>query len=432
MDLYFFVLNANAPLQTSRQDQLAQCKMKISLLLSREPFPVIFEETMERYFAAVTGRAYRVRWRQRTLLERISRSPTSKEWICNPLINSIFTPSALNEVMELPKRWYGSDPSLARNVAQRAYVWTATCPILRSTLAGPAILIDPIPPNASNMLITGGNTRLRLFDFVRGEATTILKSRFDESFVNADLQVRSAHPWLPAPAVLRVLDLGRAYVEPILSAGTAADIPNWQSRQRVLNVALQACDRLGHETAEVVSGKTYLFGLLDRCRKLGDYLGMRQRLITEWVSRWTARAQIIGDLINDEGSFKIEIGRSHGDLSLGNILADDGDVYLVDWERTSIRIKGFDAITLALASRYKTKGLVQRAHRLLAGNRDTDVASVKARLALTGGDAKQTKAKLIIYLAEELLFHLEENSPLPIMPPTLGLSRLMAELEKNE
>lgn len=403
--------------------------MKISLLLAREPFPEIFEETMERHLAEVTGIPCRVRWRQRSRLERVAHQPRPKEWLCNPLMNAIFAPSARGAVLALPRRWYGRGPSLARTVAQSVYVRAATFPIARSALAGPAILIDPPPANASSVLIAGGNTRLRLFDFARGEATTILKSRFDGSFVSADLQVRAAHSWLPAPEVLRVLDGGRAYVEPILSCSTAAHLTNWQTRQRVLDVALEACDRLGHETTQSVPGKTYLRGILERCLERAEYLGARERLIAERVARWTSRAKGVAELIGDQASFKVEIGRSHGDLSLGNILADGDNVHLIDWERTGIRIRGFDAITLALASRSKPEGLTQRARQLVAAGGETDAAAVKARLALTGDDSKQTEAKLFIYLAEELLFHLEENSPLPIMPPSLGLSRLMSELE---
>lgn len=413
-----------APLRRSALGSQRCYKMKISLLLAREPFTVIFEETMERHLAVVSGRPCRVRWRERTLRERLALKTQAQEWLCNPLINAIFAPNARRQVLDLPRRWYGTGPTLAKTWAQRAYVTAATSFFGRSVLAGPAIVIDPMPANASALLITGGNTRLRMFDFERGEATTILKSRFDESFVYADLAVRSAHPWLPAPPVLRVLDGGRAYVEPIL-AGTA------RARHRALGIAVEACERLGRETAETVPGRTYLSRLLGRCQDLGDLLGVRDRQIAARVGRWTAKMNAAAEAIADDNGFELQIGQSHGDLALGNILAEGDEVYLIDWERTGMRMRGFDATTLALASRRWPEGLTGRARRLIVGDGEFGPAEDAARAALVGRSPRETEAKLMIYLAEELLFHLEENMPSPITPPTLGLKLLLDELEST-
>ena len=386
---------------------------------------------MERHFAAVTGGACRVRWRERPLLERLAQKSRPNEWLCNPLVNAIFSPNACSAVLALPRRWYAKGPTLTRTAAQRAYLLAATSPLTRRALAGQAVLIEPTPANASQVLIAGGNTRLRLFDFERGEATTILKSRFDQSFVTADLKVRSAHPWLPVPPVLRVLDEGRAYVEPILSAETAADLPNSWARQRALGIALSACDRLGRETVENVPGKTYLGRILDRCRELGDLLGGRDRRIVAQVARWASRAEAALGNVSAANRFEIEIGHSHGDLAPGNILVDGDEVHLIDWERTGMRMRGFDAVTLALAPRRWTEGLIDRARRLIAGYGEFGLVTDTARAALNGRDPTQIEARLTLYLAEELLFRLEENAPTPITPPTPGLKLLLDELDRT-
>ena len=405
--------------------------MKISLLLNREPFPEILVETMERYFSVVECMPYRVEWRERSLFERITFQTQAQEWLCNPLINAIFAASARSEVLELPRRWYGTGPTLARTATQRAYVFAATSPIMRRALAGPAILIDPMPANPCSLLITGGNTRLRLFNFDKGEATTILKSRFDESFITADLAVRTAHPWLPAPPVLDVLDDGRAYKEPILSLSTAGKGLTAVARHHALAQAVGACERLSLETSERTYLKDYANRLLGQCQDIATVLGTRNPGIKAPIDSSIAKIRAAAEAVIDDRKSQMWIGQSHGDLAPGNILADADAFYLIDWERTAKRMRGFDAITLALAARRCPTGLLNRARRLIAAAGDFGPAAVAAREALTGQSSKQTHARLLIYLAEELLFHLEENHPAPIAPPTLALARLLAELQSD-
>ena len=40
--------------------------MRLSLLLPREPFPVIFEQTLSRFLLSWTGKPYEIHWRPQT------------------------------------------------------------------------------------------------------------------------------------------------------------------------------------------------------------------------------------------------------------------------------------------------------------------------------------------------------------------------------
>lgn len=405
--------------------------MKISLLLEREPFPAIFEETMARYFSAVSGAPTRVAWRKRTVRERLFQGRNGEDWLCNTLVNAVFHPFASKEAMALPRHWYGRGGSLARTIMQQGYVRAATSQITRGMVAPYAITIDPCPAQAAHCLIAGGNTRLRLFDFKSGEATTILKSRFDPVFVSADLEVRKAHPWLPAPPVLRVLDEGRAYAEPIISARTAAAQQDKTTRDAALEQVLEACARLGKETHAQSLASRYLRELAENCRAFGEPLRQRNQALSSALERWLQRIETEASRLDEGRDFDIATGCSHGDLAPGNVLIDGEQVYLIDWERTNRRILGFDAITLALASRRETRGLWQRARAVATGNRSQGMADTMAREALSGDDPAQMEVGIFVYLTEELLFHLQESFQGPISVITLGLLRILDELKQQ-
>ena len=67
--------------------------MRLSLLLPREPFPVIFEQTLSRFLLSWTGRPYEIHWRPKRPL---SASPyrSGEFWLVNNYLNAIFIPQA--------------------------------------------------------------------------------------------------------------------------------------------------------------------------------------------------------------------------------------------------------------------------------------------------------------------------------------------------
>lgn len=404
--------------------------MKISLLIEREPFPAIFEETMASYFFEVSGAISSVTWRKRTASERVFPGRNCNDWLCNPLVNAVFHPSASAEVVALLRHWYGRGGSLARTIMQQGYVRAATSPIARGMVSPYAITIDPCPAQAAHCLIAGGNTRLRLFDFKSGEATTILKSRFDPAFVRADLEVRNAHPWLPAPPILRVLDGGRAYAEPIISAPTAAALQDQTKRDATWEQVLQACSRLGEETRAQSLVSVYLRELADDCRSYAVPLARRNQALSSVLERWLQLIESEASRLDAGRDFDIATGCSHGDLAPENVLIDGEKVYLIDWESTNRRVLGYDTITLALASRRETRGLWRRARDVAMGKRSQGMADSMAREALAGDDPAQMEARILVYLTEELLFNLQESFQGPISVVTMGLHRILDELKR--
>lgn len=404
--------------------------MKISLLLQREPFQRIFEATMERHLSATTGIAHCVKWQNNVgWLTRISVNNTNC-WFCNPHINAIFVNGANRNVFDQSWKNYGGGSASIWRSAKRAYIAAATFTYTQSMFAPYRLTIQPAIDSAANIIITGGNTRLRIFDINRREATTILKEGFAPSLVSSDLGVRQANPWLPAPQVLRILECGKAYVEPILEGDFVETINDFSARNRAFAEAIRICNQLTVGTASQFVLADYLRGILSHVAESSYRLLNHAQDTSHRISKWLSvlNASSLIDRVPEQ--LMVEVGQTHGDLQPGNILVDLGAITIIDWERTTHRMYGFDSLTLALSSRRNQSGLVTRAIMLADGQFADHSYFESARQALRGsGLAGEVEGRLLLYLAEELKFHLDENTFGPIKIPTIGLSRLLDELE---
>ena len=93
--------------------------MKISLLVKREPFEKIFENSFKIFLDDITGYDNKVNW----FIKKESNPiiSTSQFWYCNPLINSIFVSDVRKEVFQSIKGEYFNNPlylsSLSHSIA---------------------------------------------------------------------------------------------------------------------------------------------------------------------------------------------------------------------------------------------------------------------------------------------------------------------------
>ncbi len=112
-------------------------------------------------------------------------------WLCNPVLNAVYSVRARAQVFETPWREYLGGPSALQVIPHAGYLLVATSPIGRALIASHHVRIEPELEGAESLLILGGNTRLRLFDHRRGEVTTILKDGFDDVFLRSELRFRT-------------------------------------------------------------------------------------------------------------------------------------------------------------------------------------------------------------------------------------------------
>jgi hypothetical protein len=307
----------------------------------------------------------------------------------------------------------------------------ATAPLTRNALAEHDIHIEPDIPNASQLLIIGGNTRLKIFDYASQQVTTVLKQGFDKKFIFRDIEVRHRHPWLPAPEIGDVLDSGQAYVEPLIHGTVADRLRNRATAAMALQSAIESIIHLESASFRSIPSMEWLSKTVEACKNpaFGPQKGREQT-----VERTIAMLELLESRFTNLAADAlplIGVAESHGDLQPGNVVVSNEGVSLIDWERTDERIAGYDCMTLALDSRRRIDGLVARISELAEGRLGTPGAE-HARLRLAhGGDRRRTGALIAAYLLEELRFHLEECTAGPLYGPTRGLSALLHELEQE-
>ena len=151
--------------------------MKIALLLKREPFGKIFEQTLTSFLDEFYKNKYKVKWFQRKL--QINKNPgvSCQKWFCNPLINSIYVKGVNDKVFDSVKWEYSKNPLKPwRSVFQRFYLYLAIKTKLGPFLASYLIIISPEISNAHNILVIGGNNKIRVIDYKSKSVFVILKN----------------------------------------------------------------------------------------------------------------------------------------------------------------------------------------------------------------------------------------------------------------
>ena len=139
-------------------------RMKISLLLEREPFAEILEKTLVSFLSDYYRKSYRVKWYSG--YPKISKIIKRGEqpWLCNPDLNAIFAIWADSKVFCPVKSEFSTHPKLWRSHIQRMYVELATRKAFRRWFSSYAISISPPVPDANSILIVGGNHKIRIIN----------------------------------------------------------------------------------------------------------------------------------------------------------------------------------------------------------------------------------------------------------------------------
>ena len=179
--------------------------MRLSLLLPREPFPVIFEQTLSRFLLSWTGKPYEIRWYPK----RPRSAPHCRSgefWLVNIYLNAIFIPRADPAIFDPVKQEFSRSLVWWRRWPQRLYVNMATSPLMAKWLAHAGVSLTPALPQAELMLIVPGNHKIRLLDYGEKTVYAIRKSGFPANFLEREIEVRrqAEELGLPVPHVKTV------------------------------------------------------------------------------------------------------------------------------------------------------------------------------------------------------------------------------------
>ena len=194
--------------------------MRLSLLLPRERFPVIFAQTLSRFLLSWTGKPYEIHWDPK----RPPAAPHCRSgefWLVNIYLNAIFIPQADPAIFGPVKQEFSHSLVWWRRWPQRLYIDMATSPLMAKWLAHASVSLTPALPQAELKLIVPGNHKIRLLDYGEKTVYAIRKSGFPATFMEREIEVRrqAEELGLPVPRV-KTVAAGGAWLSEEYVGGT--------------------------------------------------------------------------------------------------------------------------------------------------------------------------------------------------------------------
>lgn len=389
--------------------------MRISLLLEREPFGSIFEETISAFFCDYFEQDYKVKWCQGdSKIEIAKLKDETQIWKCNPQLNAIFVPGAEKIIFEPIVREFSYTSIWWRKPFQYLYVKTAAHGVRGKYFTKINIKISPIVPDAKDLLIVGGNHKLRLLDHKRKKCFVILKKGFNSNFYERELKMRRlAHNLkLPVPSILEEVSSDIKWYAEEYVIGTPINRLKESKRSRfILGECIKALQILGEHTREEIEVENYV-------EKLSE--SIKSNVISNHLLIEGEQVRLL-DYLDKIRNFIVELSLNyikkintvivHGDFQPANIIINNDCYWMIDWEYSCRRQAEYDKLVYLLESRFPG-GLAQRLKNLLKDDRMwADPALCKWSGTGIGKMSFRNKRLILaIFLLEELSLRMEENS----------------------
>jgi hypothetical protein len=257
----------------------------------------------------------------------------------------------------------------------------------------------------------------------------VLKHGFNLEMMQRGLDLRLQSQDLLAPHLLEVDRERGIYVEPLIHATVADRLLDRKRARSAMHEAALACHRLARHTQRHVAWDTWW----SRQRHLCE---VAAKLATDSDDAIIKRAlrmhTYLGQQLQERTDLAmqgVEISQSHGDLQAGNVLVEGRRIWLIDWERVDERIAAYDLFTWLLNSRHKYQGLMQRIQHVL-GDLDPPRQTRELRALLESQSSSTPNLhRALLFVLEEIRFHLEECASGPLFGTTPALRLLTEELE---
>ena len=378
--------------------------MKISTLLKREPFAKIFEKTIASFLSSWIGTTHKVVWENRIGYRKNLRS--QQKWYCNPLINSVFVKGVNKDVFEPINGEYIANPTKPwRSMIQKIYVTLSQSKLTSLILSKYVVKISPHVPFAENKLIIGGNTKLRLLDVVEKKVFVLLKDGFDKSYIERDFYVRTNFPYLPIPKIIESGNDGTWFCEELVS-GVPPNRLDQANEEKKLLQAVNCIHQMLIETKRDVILSEYIDAL---AHYINEGISQIQHMNKDVKSDLKAITSKLVSLLYEYKDQAFTVAYCHGDFHQGNVLANRDNFWILDWEYSGEKQIGYDLLILLIESRIE-KGFAERFLKIVNNQFDNLQKSLIdnwPELDWENGSSK--KVNLVVFLLEDLLFHLNES-----------------------
>jgi len=388
--------------------------LKIEQLLTREPFGQILETTLSRFFSDYYGVPHQVAWRKLAFSRRVGSvsDPDGERFFCNPFLNVILAENAGQPVFDFLRDNYRHTPHRRRRQLQKIYVALAANRHTARLFATYVVEIWPRLPASRNLVILGGNNRIRIIDLQHNRSWDILKDSFDVAYMKSELSARTRDGSWPFPRLGTVAHDDSWFEAEYVEAVSLNRLTEAQSSPAFLEQGLEFLGVWLEQTVTTCSASSYLENLaaqIGRNCSAGLFSDEDRAAVKLWLS---SAQDILGHCAQQSGSLQVDLAEGHGDFQHGNILVGKRrEVWVVDWEHAGKRQFAYDYLVFSLRTRFPS-GL---SDRILLALRDGDVVSqplpmAPLRLIELLADTHKRRVTLLLFLAEELLWSTRENS----------------------
>jgi hypothetical protein len=403
--------------------------MRLSLMIPREPFPVIFTQTLSRFLWSWTGKPYEIHWHPKRPVSASHCRP-GEFWLVNIYLNAIFLPRADPAIFGPVKREFSRSLFWWRRGAQRLYVDLATSPLMAKWLAHAGVSLTPALPQAELMLIVPGNHKIRLLDYGEKTVYALRKSGFPAQFLEREIEVRRQAEalGLPVPRLKTVAGDGAWLSEAYVSGTPVNRLQDQAQARTAFGQAHQALLVLHRHTGLEVNTEKYVDLLSAQAHAHIVANGLispgSKRLLVQTLESLVVRIKAL----LPAGGNRLPTVLAHGDFQPANILVDADRIWLIDWEYSGRRQAAYDVLTFRLESRF-TRGLCGRLKRLIT--QGIPDAGLLPDFSCYDGGWQDSRHRLLygsLFLLEELALRLEESKNPSFVKLDNGLNILQQEI----
>lgn len=388
--------------------------MKAAELIQLEPFGEAIQVTLRRFLGIRFGGQWSVQWLSH---RSMPAAQNERLWLCNLHINAIFRPGTPAASFEVLRREFARSLVAWRRPLQRAYFEIATGRFAR-TIAHAGIEIVPEVPRSENWVVIPGTHKVRILDLNRNAVYCCRKADDAEDHFGAELfgRQRAADLGVRVPNILKVIN-ANCFLEELIVGTPLNRLGAGTDRPEIEREAIMALAPLQQATSEVADTITYANEISDRVRKRVEELTKFSKCRST-IQNWLGT---ILRMIEESDVRSIDTTIAHGDFQPGNLLWDGKLLWLIDWEYSERRQRNYDQYVYFLNSRFPA-GLASRINRFV-GNLPHPF--FKFDSVHCGKDAR---VSILVFLLEELAFHVRENSN-PTWPAfTLAWPQFAAEI----
>ena len=344
--------------------------MRISLLKKREEFEKILKKTLRA--SSIFGDNHKV---------------GESNFYVNKYLNFIATKKLPENVFQILVNEYSSSLSWWKKGVQSLYVRLAISKRFRVFFSHNTA---KLPSHFENLLILGGNHRLRLFSVKLESSYVLLKNGERDTYIKNDIAIRKENNIQYAP---QILNYGKDWLEEEYFEGIPINRLENQSKRKeliysIFNSHFKALNQTNIKSHDKI-----------------DYINILRNEVTQILSN--KKIIVKGELIEKMQSVfellfsklkedKIKVSWSHGDFQQANILLVNNVCKVIDWESSDKRFYLYDAF-------------------VLLGKIREDISLQEAldnfgeEMGILNLDEKVEKDAVILLLIEELRFNINES-----------------------